>query len=150
LGSIGESLGRKVYLDTNSFIYFLEESEPWVGAAKGLAEALDRGECAAVTSELSLAECLVKPMELERSDVIATYLDFLRDRRSFSIVPVTRDLLIEAARLRALSRIKLPDAIHAATALRSGCISFLTNDDRLSIPGIRMIRWRELGALPEE
>ena len=147
MGSVGETLGRKLYLDANFFIYVLEGSEPWAKPARSVSQALDRGECSAVTSELSLAECLVKPMASGRTEFIETYLAMFRDHRSLSLVPITRDLLIDAARLRALSRIKLPDAIHAATALRSGCASFLTNDDRLSIPGIRMARWRDLGIL---
>ncbi len=34
----------------------------------------------------------------------------------------------DAARLRAESGLKLPDALHAATALRAGCALFITND----------------------
>ena len=83
-------------------------------------------------------------------EFIQTYLGMLQNRRSLSLVQVTRNILIDAARLRAHSRIKLPDAIHAATALQSECASFLTNDDRLNIPGIRMIRWRDLGSFSQE
>lgn len=57
-------------------------------------------------------------------------------------------LLAEAARLRAISRIKLPDAIHAATALQRECTSFLTNDDRLTIPGIKVLGWDDLSKEP--
>lgn len=148
MGLIGETLGRRFYLDASFFIYVLEEVEPWAEAARRILIALERGECEAVTSELSLAECLVKPLELGRKEIAEIYLDFLRDRPSLVIVPVSREVLIEAASLRGLSGIKLPDAIHAATALQGGCTSFLTNDDRLSIQGIRMIRWGELEATP--
>jgi predicted nucleic acid-binding protein len=68
----------------------------------------------------------------------------LQDHRLLTVGPVTREILIEAARLRGLSRIKLPDAIHAATALQKGCSSFLTNDDRLKIEGIEVLRWQAL------
>jgi hypothetical protein len=37
--------------------------------------------------------------------------------------------LEEAARLRAPTKLKLPDAIHLATATLNGCDCFLTNDD---------------------
>jgi predicted nucleic acid-binding protein len=148
LGLIDEKLGRRFYLDANFFIYVLEESEPWAEAARRILIALDRQECEAVTSELSLAECLVKPLELGHADIAEAYLEFLRDRPFLVIVPVSREVLIEAARFRALSRINLPDAIHAATALQGGCASFLTNDDRLNIPGIRMVRWCDLGTSP--
>ena len=146
MGSLAERLGPKVYLDANFFIYVLEAAEPWARAAREVLEALDRGELKAVTSELSLAECLVKPLELRQSDIAEAYLEFLKDHRFLTVGPVTREILIEAARLRGLSRIKLPDAIHAATALQKGCSSFLTNDDRLKIEGIEVFRWQDLEA----
>ena len=146
MGSLAERLGPKVYLDANFFIYVLEAAEPWARAAREVLEALDRGELTAVTSELSLAECLVKPLELRHSDIAEAYLEFLNDHHFLAIGPVTREILIEAARLRGLSRIKLPDAIHAATALQKGCSSFLTNDDRLKIEGIEVLRWQDLEA----
>jgi predicted nucleic acid-binding protein len=144
LGGLEEKLGEKVYLDTNFFIYSLEEVEPWVVVARRILAALDEGACSGVTSELSLAECLVKPLELGQADLVRTYQAFLQERRFFSVVPITRDLLVEAARLRAISRIKLPDAIHAATALQRRCTSFLTNDTRLTIPGIEVLSWESL------
>lgn len=144
MGAIDERLGRKVYLDSNFFIYVLEGVEPWVGVARKILSALDRGECAGVTSELSLAECLVKPLELGHGKVAETYREFLQNRSSLAVVPVSRQILVEAAGVRAVSRIKLPDAIHAATALQRGCSSFLTNDDRLRIEGIKVVRWSGL------
>ena len=141
-----ERLGPKVYLDANFFIYVLEAVEPWTRSAREVLGALDRGDLRAVTSELSLAECLVKPLGLGRSEIAEAYLEFLKDRRSLTVRPITREILIEAARLRGLSRIKLPDAIHAATALQMGCSSFLTNDDRLKIEGIEVLGWPDLEA----
>ena len=56
------------------------------------------------------------------------------------MVPITRALLIEAARLRASSRLKLPDAIHLATALQYECPVFLTNDTRIRpLPGLDVL-----------
>jgi predicted nucleic acid-binding protein len=151
LGSVAKTVGPRVYLDSNFFIYALEDVEPWARIARKILIALDAGECVAVTSELSLAECLVKPLELGREEVAKAYLGLLTDRRSLSVVPVTREILVEAARLRATSRIKLPDAIHASTALQGKCSSFVTNDDRLKIEGIEVVHWGVLeGALSSE
>jgi|tagenome__1003787_1003787.scaffolds.fasta_scaffold20782701_2 predicted nucleic acid-binding protein len=44
------------------------------------------------------------------------------------LVPVSRDLLIETADLRQVSRYKLPDAVHVVSAIRSQCTYFLSND----------------------
>jgi predicted nucleic acid-binding protein len=43
-------------------------------------------------------------------------------------IPINRQILETAAQLRASTHLKTPDAIHAATALESGCTLFVTND----------------------
>lgn len=50
-----------------------------------------------------------------------------------SFMLVDRDILITAARLRAEQGLKLPDAIHAATAQLTHCERWLTNDARFSL-----------------
>ena len=44
------------------------------------------------------------------------------------LLPVTLLILREVARMRANQNLRTPDAIHAATALSTGSVSFLTND----------------------
>ncbi|MBW4647009.1 MAG: PIN domain-containing protein [Goleter apudmare HA4340-LM2] len=44
------------------------------------------------------------------------------------LLPISQMVLRGAATLRATTRLKTPDAIHAATALRENCTLFLTND----------------------
>jgi predicted nucleic acid-binding protein len=48
------------------------------------------------------------------------------------LIPISQTVLREAARLRAITpTLRTPDAIHAATAITSGCTEFLTNDRQL-------------------
>ncbi|HJY83515.1 MAG TPA: PIN domain-containing protein [Candidatus Binatia bacterium] len=142
-------VGHKLYLDANLFIYTLEEVAPWVEVTSQIFAAVDAGECTAVASELALAECLVKPFELGRDEVVRQYLDLLQNRRFFTVLPISRDLLIEASRLRATTRLKLPDAIHAATALGQGCGFIVTNDDRFRVvPGIQTLYLRDFVTQP--
>ena len=44
------------------------------------------------------------------------------------MIPTTRALWEEAARLRAKTNLTTPDALHAATALHEKCTLFVTND----------------------
>lgn len=53
--------GSRVYIDTNIWIYSLEGFAPLAPALTALFERIDAGDLAAVTSELTLAEVLVKP-----------------------------------------------------------------------------------------
>ena len=86
------------------------------------------GEVLVVTSELTLAETLVGPIKTNNLLIQQTYRSFLTTTAVLEVVPISRRILEEAAQLRATSKLKLPDAIHLATALQSQCDSFLTND----------------------
>jgi hypothetical protein len=46
-------------------------------------------------------------------------------RSSFAVLPVSREILIRAAGIRARDKLKLPDAIHFATAEIGRCNTFL-------------------------
>jgi predicted nucleic acid-binding protein len=94
-----------------------------------------------VTSELTLAERLVKPImddDLSRQN---TFQSFLAEGSNLQVIAISRPLLIRAAQRRATYKPRLPDAIHLATALDSGRKSFLTNDQLVKpIPGITILQ----------
>lgn len=142
MGSLSSFIGQRLYLDANVFIYYLEAFPAFVTILDELFGRLDNGTVLAVTSELTLAEVLVKPLQAGNAASVAQYEQFLSDSGSLSMVPVTRELLVSAARLRAETSMKLPDAIHVATAVASGCVACLTNDQRLragaSLPIVRL------------
>ena len=109
--------------------------------------AIDRGDVRAVTSELSLAEALVKPFQDRRADLQAVYIKAISAAPFSEVRPVSRQVLIEAARIRAGQKVNLPDAIHLATAQMAGCGVFLTNDFGLgSFAGLEILRLADLAA----
>lgn len=129
MGTLGTKLkGQKVYLDANIFIYALEAMEPWAALLREAFAGLEAGEWRAVTSSLSIAECLVKPFNMERDDMVAAYRAALSPSQYLHIAPLHEEILVDAARLRARHKFKLPDALHIATALDEGCTAMLTND----------------------
>lgn len=146
MGTISQSLfGQKVYIDVNVFIYLLEGVEPWASSVQKMLLGMEAGNWQAVTSELSLAESLVRPFQLDRQDLVQLYKAALSPRDHLSVVPVDASTLVSAARLRAKHGFKLPDAIHAATALEQGCTAFLTNDTGFRrTPGIQCVLLSEL------
>ena len=126
--------GPRVYLDANVFIYALEGYERYMGALSDLFDRVDRGDLTVVTSELTLAEVLVKPMMDGDHRLVEAYDRVLQPSGSFEVAQVTRDILLQAAKIRAEIRtLRLPDAIHVATARAGGCVSLLSTDRRLSV-----------------
>lgn len=125
--------GSRLYIDTNVWIYALEGFSGYVNSLQKLFSRIDTGELRAITSELTLAETLVKPMS-QRNDTLAkTYIEALQTGEFLTLVPVSREILIEAARLRATHpSLKLPDAVHAASAISSQATFFISNDARLA------------------
>lgn len=134
-----------VYFDTNVVIAIIEGTGPLSPAQAAILNAIDEDRLPALTSELTLAECLVKPFAERNAVAIEAFLSFLDGRPSFPTMPVTRDLLLDAARLRAETRLRLPDAIHMVTATRFGCRCFLTEDrDMKPAAGLGIISWNAL------
>ncbi len=121
-------LAHRVYLDANVFIYAVEGYPTFKDRLRILLEAIDRRDIEAVTSELTLAEVLVKPFREGQPHWQEIYQQVLQPSPTLQLVPISKTLLTTAARIRARSNITLPDAIHAATSQQMQCGSFLTND----------------------
>lgn len=129
MGILTAIQGDRIYLDVNIWIYALEQHPIFSQPLTELFQQVDQKVLTVVTSELSLAEALVKPMRDQDIARQTTYRQFLSSRPNLRVIPVQRAILIEAARQRATNNsLKLPDAIHAATAVILKCTTLLTND----------------------
>jgi len=130
--------GRRVYLDTNVFVYALNGFPAYAALLTQLFESLEAGAFAAVTSELALAEVLVIPFRHHDAAEEERCRSIFAARPGFELLPVNMSVLEAMARMRAaVPTMRTPDAIHAATAQLAGCHVFLTNDDRLKgLPGL--------------
>ncbi len=148
MGILDAIQGNRVYLDTNIWIYALEGYPASIDDLTQLFQSIDQGNLSAVTSELSLAEALVKPFQNQDLAKQTTYKQLITSSQNLTVIPVNRDVLIEAARLRASVNIKLPDAIHAATALLTQCSTFVTNDQRFQgVPGLTVVLLSQITSL---
>ena len=144
MGLIARIGSRTVYLDANLFIYAVENVDPYARSLVPLFDALRAETVQAVTSEITLAEVLVHPLRAGDAEREAAFSRSVRTRDGLVVAPVSRAVLVEAARLRATTRMKLPDAIHAATARLSGCTVLLTNDAGIAaVAGAEVVRLSE-------
>jgi predicted nucleic acid-binding protein len=127
---------RALALDTNILILAVEgaDGDPDVVVCRKLVFDLPQ-DASFIVSEIVLSEILVRPMRQENVELVRFYRRLLTDLRAFRLVQVTRSILLEAARLRSISSLKLADAIHLATATRIGCRGLVTLDAALKAPG---------------
>ncbi len=72
-------------------------------------------------------EVLVLPLKNNDPALVSAYEQALL-RTEMRLLPITLSVLKQAARLRAVHNLRTPDAIHAATAIDTGCVAFITND----------------------
>jgi predicted nucleic acid-binding protein len=129
--------GQTVALDTAPLIYFIEQHPDYAARLKPFFQAADRREFRIVTSLVTLIEVLVHPLRHGRADLASQYRDILLRSPALTAFPIDETIAEEAARLRAAHRIKTPDAIQLATAIRAGAACFLTNDANLpGLPGV--------------
>ena len=141
MGLIEDLKPGPVTLDTQIFIYFIEEDKQFLPLVRPLFEAIDHGTLLAVTSGLTLMEVLVVPYRTGNFSLADRYEALLTRSRGLRFIDVDRPLLRAAAQLRAAFRLKPPDAIQVAAAMVANSQSFLTNDRRIpSMPGLKVFQ----------
>ena len=116
-----------IYLDASGFIYSVERIEPYRSLLEPVWRQAQAGQFAIVSSDLVVLETLVRPLR-EGNTVVEKLFRSLFDANEVRLIPATRALWEEAARLRAETGLKTPDALHAAAALYAECTLFITND----------------------
>jgi predicted nucleic acid-binding protein len=120
---------RGVYWDSCIFIYRVQAVEPWAALIGQRLDALT--DVRLFFTELTRLECRVLPIRTADIDLLALYERCFTSAEAEEI-PITRPVFDLAAELRAMHRLRTPDALHAAAAIVSGCDEFWTNDGRLA------------------
>ena len=118
----------KIALDTVIFIYFLEQHPVYFETVKELFRRIETDKLTAVMSSLVFTELLVPAYRADDITTVNTLSRLLINFPNIKTVPVSNEISIEAARLRAILGMKTPDAIHAATALKMDADAIITND----------------------
>lgn len=123
----------RLYLDACIYLYVFEgNSRDKQYLRRLLLPRSTGGRTFLCTSELSMCECLVGTLKSGGSASGTIYENWSATNAVHEVGPVNWNVLFRAARLRARHNgLKLPDAIHIATAIAFGCSHLLTNDKRL-------------------
>lgn len=125
---------HQIHLDTNAAILLVEGDGPLRDLMRNLtSKASSRPSAILSTSALTISELLVKPLGDGDMRLVEVYRAWGSGLPWLQIVPVASSILDTAAQLRARrNSLKLPDAIHVASALAVATTHFLTDDQGIS------------------
>jgi uncharacterized protein len=131
----------KVFLDTNIFIYLIEDRGSNGKKAAELVERMTSRHDSVYTSTLTLGEVLTLP--LQKGDVkLADRYERILTSPGVHLLDFDRVAARIYANVRQDKSIKAPDAMQLSIAAAERCDLFVTNDDRLSrkiVPGIQFV-----------
>lgn len=119
---------QRIGLDTNVFIYFLEDHPRYGAWCASLFDLIERGQNAAVTSTVTLLELLVQPYRDHKDELAQKIYTLTGTYPKIEWVPLSMTLADRAAELRARYRLSTPDAIQLATAIGHKALRFYGND----------------------
>lgn len=137
--ALARILGKKVYIDSCVFIYFLDQnitpmpgqssnSANFFDAASLILQACAKQRCFGATGDAAVAEVLVNPYRKSDALQIARFKQFFNQKNFLNVLPHDYATFDTAAQIVAQHRLKLIDALHIATAVQSSCAFFITND----------------------
>lgn len=121
---------QAIYIDTMVFIYLLEAHPRYGDLADAVLQVVERGAANGFTSTLTIAELLTAPAQADDDKALRDYELYLTNFPNLSIMPLTIDAARWAARVRAATRLKMPDAIQIASAIECGADVIVGNDKR--------------------
>ncbi len=112
-------------IDSAPIIYVLEDHPELAPAFKPVFAAHDKGLARFAVTTMTIAEVLAGPLCARNEELTERYRSTLR---TWFVVDLDADLAESAARLRATSKMKLADAVLAASALAIGADALVTHD----------------------
>lgn len=135
---------RRLFLDTAPVIYHVEGNASYQPLTDVIFKEIGVGTFEAVTSSVTLAECLVHPYRRGAMDLVEKFRNVIVTGLHTHYVGV--DAVAEsAAELRARYNLSLTDAFQVAAALAAGCEALLSNDVALKrVTELRMLILDEL------
>jgi len=120
---------RRIGLDTNVLIYYIEEHPFFLKKVELLIDKIEDGKAIGITSYVTLLELLVKPILEGKIDLTNQYKTILSNR--LEMVPLDEAVSLKAAELRAKYGFRTPDAIQLASVIHKKGDVFITNDTGL-------------------
>ena len=132
----------KVFLDTSPLIYLLDSDVNFGDKTNKILSALARDNNQFVSSVITCTEYLVIPYRTDNQPLVDAFWELVADC-GMILYPITKEIALKAADIRAEYGFKSMDSLQLAVACTEGCQLFLTNDKQLR-------RFREISCVTVE
>lgn len=114
-----------ILVDSAPIIYVLEDHPEFAPIFRPLFEAHEKGLVRFAVTTITLAEVLTGPLSAGDEVLTERYKATLK---SWFVVDLDAEIAESAARLRSALKLKLADAVQAASALAVGADAMVTHD----------------------
>lgn len=143
--SLSESIpdGATVLLDTSPIIYVFE-GHPLAARFEPVLRDVDAGRIFALVTPITLAEVVTGPLRAGKDALAERYRRALTSG-GWSLRDIDAEAGVLAARLRIRYRLRLPDALQLAIAVREGCHALVTHDRDFGAVGEMLVLGNEAG-----
>ena len=129
--------GALLLVDSAPVIYVIEKHPTWRSRFRPVFEAHETGRVRLAITTVAIVEVLTGPLRKGDEALARHYRSVLE---SWQRVDLDLDIAEGAARLRASLRLKLPDAVQAASALKINAAALVTHDRDFSrVHSLRVI-----------
>jgi predicted nucleic acid-binding protein len=119
---------RRIALDTSIFIYQLEANARYLPLTESVFSWVERTGHEAVTSTITMTELLVPSYRDNDEHRVDAFYGLLSTYPNLQWIAPNLETADLAAKLRAVYRLRTPDALQAATAIRAQATGLITND----------------------
>ena len=130
--------GQRVLIDTSVALAYLTGTESTSPAATRLFDDfLASGRDVGALSMITVGEILVRPFRVGPS-AVAVAEGFLRHFAELDLIEIDYAIAREAARIRASTDLRMPDALILSSATVASCDLLCTNDQSLAAAATRL------------
>lgn len=119
---------RRIALDTSVFIYQLESNPRYLAFTDHIFAWIEKPYSRAVTSTITMTELLIQAYRDSDDDRVDHFYGLLSTYPNLEWIAPDLQIADLAAQIRALDRLRTPDALQAATAVRTQATALITND----------------------
>jgi predicted nucleic acid-binding protein len=119
---------HSIALDTSCFIYQIQAHPTYVALTDAVFRWIEEPHHQAFTSTITMTELLVHGYRKDDRQKIDSFYGLLSIYPNLHWIPPDLETADAAARIRAQYKLRTPDALQAATAIRAQATGFVTND----------------------